>query len=265
VLTKSPNFAPLDFEKVGLLSLVIFGFIAPNVGIFKIPLVFALVFAINWPHFLRTEFFWFIVLLLQVVGLGLTWHSSDGFFLLPVYWSFSLFLLHKFDLASTQNSARLILGVHFLLAGISKATAVDYLTGDFWYWLLAMEPRLSGVAQALGGITPDQIHQNLHSLRNWGSSEFVFQPLTNTLLPQLLTWSTLGLEFAVAIAFLLNLRYRDWLLIGFIVVVQSSMMVIGFAAMHCLLGYIQAQSASSRLAYQVAFALLLIIFLIRGL
>lgn len=197
------------------------------------------------------------------------WYSIDNHKYLITYWS----LVAVLAVGSSDpdrvcaTNARILLGLCFLFAVIWKFLAGQYLDGSFLQYTLLKDSRIEAMAMGLGGTTRDGLIENralIQTLRAYpsdGLSIALNAAPGVRILALVLSYWTLLIEGAVAVAFLTPsrfrwVRWRDMLLITFIATTYFILPVTGFAFALALLGF--AQCEPERKAMRVTYLLLFV-------
>ncbi|ELS04772.1 hypothetical protein Xen7305DRAFT_00045080 [Xenococcus sp. PCC 7305] len=167
------------------------------------------------------------------------------------------------------RNGRMLIGLTFFFATVWKMIAGEYWNGAFLHYTFLAENRIEEFANIIGGLPPDVLPQN--QILSEILSRFPGTVKTVTLAsnPRLEIFSlaasywTLLIEGSIALAFLgksfrFLFRFRNWLLILFIVTTYFLLPVLGFAYILIVMGLAQC-SGNSR--YQMIAYIFLLGFL----
>lgn len=187
--------------------------------------------------------------------------AADNHKYLTGYWALTILLaLHQSTRVDDEraanylrNAARWLIVLVMGFAVFWKVVTPDYLSGDFFHHELLFDKRFRTVALFLGGASSDLLDQNakhlgqvLHWSGEWSQAAFETTPKMKPL-ALVLSWFGVGLEALVCLAFAVSrnawlARYRDVLLLGFVVTVYPLATVMGFAGLLLSIGAAQASS-----------------------
>ena len=196
------------------------------------------------------------------------WRTDNHQYLIA-YWCLALGLAaSSADPARVRRiSARLLVGAVFLLATTWKILSPDFVDGSFMRYTLLTDTRFTEVATLVGGVDPGDLTANRDAISALDDPKAALRPVrlrgTDRLdaLAHALTWWTLLVEGSVAVAFLVPWRrlgrYRDPLLITFVVTTYAIAPVVGFGWVLVCLGLAQREPTRRMLplAYLGAFLL----------
>lgn len=226
------------------------------------PVVLSLaVLALLFPSALRTPALWGAIAFLLAVWVIRTWPLADNHNYLFVYWTLAIFLA----LCSRQpertlaKSARWLVAAVFLWATVWKAIlSPDYMDGRFYRVRLLTDQRFAQTVQVVGGLSADQLAAARGYLEPppFGEPSLVSpalaEPPAVTRLATFLTWSTVALEAAVALAFLLSWgrwtsAVRHGVLLTFCAAAYAVAPVAGFGWLLISMGVVQSPAEARRL------------------
>ncbi len=262
-----PEAVALRLTLVGLL-------LRPVGGPWIRPTTLALaVLGLLWPRALRHPALWLALAALLGGRVVSGWPLGDNHAYLFVYWCLAVAIA----LRSAQSreslawNARVLVGLVFAFATLWKVgLSDDFLDVRFFRAVLVADERFEPIARVVGGAAPGE----LAALR-----AFVRAPVVGDLPPAAdpprepprlravayaTTYWTVGIEAAVALAFLLPIRgltrLRDPLLLAFCATTFAFAPVEGFGWLLLAMGAAQsdARGPGLRVAYVVGFALLLL-------
>lgn len=280
VATAVRDLARLDVldlvPRLTLLLLILF-----NGSFWALPtlLRILLVGALLYRPVYRSGWFWLAV----TAALGYfhleRWYEIDNHKYLMTYWCLALavaLLLRGDDARRRQvlaRNARLLIGLCMVFAVFWKLVSPDYLDGTFFRYALLVDSRFESVTTSVGGLEPEDAYRNDARLKSHfdGPSdgrasaevELIDTPRLGWL-ADLLTWWTIGIELALALAFLLpdrwppRVRLRHALLLLFVVTTYSLTPVIGFGWLLIImaLAHLPPEHQRLRLTYLVVLLLL---------
>jgi len=213
---------------------------------------------------------WLVAALVVLAGDLVNWQSADNHKFLIGYWCLAFAAALRADrrVETLALGARWMMALAFGLAVFWKLSSGDFLDGSFFSYELLIDPRFANVAR-LFGATPDVLAANAAaraSLTAWdGTLTRVALEMPGGLRPAVLflTWWTLAIEIALALAFALAPRlrgapWRNGLLLLFIATVYAVAPVIGFGSVLTAMGYAQCRESERgwRVAYLLGFILL---------
>lgn len=106
--------------------------------------------------------FWFVLAALMGAYCIVTWHDADNHKYLIAYWCLALGLScnARDQSQALRINARLLIGLCFLLAVYWKLRTPDFLTGDFYEFVMLTDDRLFAVAQLFTDMQPETYFQN---------------------------------------------------------------------------------------------------------
>jgi hypothetical protein len=220
---------------------------------------------------LRSAAFWFGLTGLMVANHLQLWHTLDNHKYLLTYWCLALGIarLSRQPERTAVVNARLLIGLCFLFATLSKLLSAEYMNGSFFEFTLLTDGRFSGFSDLVGGVPNDTMSANSAAIRDlqrpYGNTEFVHlqgAPRID-LLAQVMTWWTIAVEGSIAVAFLLPTSsrvaaWRDLTLLLFMFSTYPVATVVGFGRILSAMGLVQTPNrfGFERTAYGLAFVLL---------
>jgi hypothetical protein len=267
------GISPVDLA----LRLTLLGLVLRPVGdpFLRGPLLVLAVAGLVVPGLLRQRALWLLVTLLTGARVVLDWQLADNHAYLLAYWCLAIWLaLGARDArAELAASARWLVGLVFLLAAVWKGVlSSDYLDGRMFEVLLILDPRFEPITHAVAGVDPGQLDALRAFLRTHVDAAISLPigpeiPARLVQTAHVLTWWTLGIETAVAAAWLLpgtgaRQRFaRDTLLLTFCATTYPAVGIESFGWLLLAMGV--ASSAPDRdgvrLAYLGGFALLVVV------
>ena len=222
------------------------------------------------PGGLRQPVLWLALALLAAWRVASGWPLADNHAYLLVYWclAIALALLAADPERALAWNGRALVGLAFAFAVLWKLLSPDYLDGRFFRVALVEDHRLERVATALGGVEREALlarraflGQHVDGPRLAGAASP--EPARLRRLAHAATWLTLGLEGAVALAFLAPLGRGAWLrhglLLAFCASTYAIAPVVSFGWLLLAMGVAQCAPETWRLraAYLAVFALLI--------
>jgi hypothetical protein len=258
------------FDLAASMTLILLMLYAGDYWYLKRPVTILCAAAILYRPLRCNEFFWLATTTVLAASNYYNWYLIDNHKYLITYWCLSLYLARlSADPARTiAISARYLIGLAFLFATVWKLISPDYLNGAFFHYSLLLDDRFAALTIFLSGLSQTAYlhnHQALQELLAY-SSQFHSIQLQSTpqigMLAQFITWWTISLEGLIALAFLgahrLFARWRDPLLLLFVLTTYSIAAVIGFGWVLVIMGAVQSTLVwrYSRLFYLTAFFIL---------
>ena len=216
--------------------------------------------ALLHPPLRRSPVLWLVISAALAWSNFESWWIVDNHKYLINYWTLSIGLAL---LASRPGeviawSARVLIGLVFLLSVLQKAATADYLDGSFFHFLMLQgEPRFRLAASWLAGLDAELLHQNYLAVEELLRRHDA--PLASVVLNdtpraywagQMMTWWTQGIEALVAAAFLWPRgrgisRWRDWVLAGFLFTTYVVAQVPLFGWVLAAMGMAQSEARPS--------------------
>jgi hypothetical protein len=240
---------------IGILtSLVVLLYGGADGWLLRIPMTVLALAALIHPPLLAGSRIWLAQALLLGLGIAGHWVEADNHQYLLAYWLLALAVAHRSDdpervLAVT---ARWLLALTFLLAATWKALSPDFRSGAFFAQSLLIEPRFTALGRLLTGIGAAGQAENERLVTSLMRFDGTASAVTLRAAPILssiataMTWWTLALESAVAVAFVFRDRLgplADLLLVLFLVSTYPVAPVIGFGWTLIALGFAQSSPA----------------------
>lgn len=254
-------------ERLTLILLLLYG---GNDWYTRLPLSIAAIAGLVVPALARAYGFWFFCGALALAGCARDWATADNHKYLIGYWCLAFALFHRDrDREGLARTARLLIGLCFLFAVIWKLRSPDYVSGDFFQFMLATDARFSFLARVAGGLDPAMHGQNraaLQALTFPGSELSMVRIFAGEARLAIgLTWFTIAIEALLAAAFLGPAasplrRVRDPMLLVFAGATYLLAPVIGFGWVLLTMGLAQSDGDNRlmRWAYAAGFLLLLL-------
>lgn len=226
------------------------------------------------PALTGSALVWLVLSLAMVWSNAVDWLLIDNHKYLITYWC----LVCSLALASGQaqrvlkHNARLLIGLCFGLAVVWKALTADFADGSFLYMTFLTDSRVFSVSELIGSLGMDELVQNRMLLRSMTGAPVDGMSVALNGDPGLWTvtrgmalW-TFAIEGAVAAAFLwwrrgrLD-RWRNTLLIVFVLTTYFVLPVSGFAFALAVLGFAQCDPLERRARVAYLGLLMLIPFI----
>ena len=262
------------FELAAMMTLLLLLFFGSDFWYLQIPIVILCSLGLLYRSLVRDSNFWFLITAFLAASNIQNWYTIDNHKYLITYWSLAwcLAAAAEHPRERLRLNARLLIGLAFLFAGVWKVLSPDFLNHEFFYRTLLLEPRFSTLARVLGGATDQILARSArvqHDLQSYDGA-LTSVPLVESarllLLAKFLTWWTVLVEWAIALAFCWparkwSSRLGDGLLLLFLLTTYSSATVIGFGWVLSIMGLVSTPYKKVRVLYLVAF---LLIFLYSG-
>ncbi len=229
---------------------------------FEIPFQLLFVAFLVAPRLRTYAPFWFLIACFSATAVWLDWREADNHKYLLFYWTVAVFLACELGGEEghvlVKKAARFLLLFTMTLAVVQKSLSPNYLSGDFFQFILMIDGRFSEFTALLCGIDLEVLDVNRELY--WQAQDPVnlnstFPPLFSNeklvLLAHIMTWLDYLTEVAIAGLVLLpgSIRWSTIVhvfLIGFISVVYAVAPVIGFGWLLTIWGYCLAPDESAR-------------------
>lgn len=235
----------------------------------EIPSVLVILAVLFLPRVYRSPWFWLLIAALLGVDNYDRWVGLDNHLVLINYWAAALgfSFLSDHPERTLATSARLLIGLAFLLATGWKIASGQFLNGDTFHYLFLTDDRFEPVARYVGGLSTEDLRHNATAaaslsqatdgitLRSAGSLRAAATGLA---------WLTVAVEAAVALAFLsprrtFAFRNRNLALWAFAAGTYLLVPVTRFGAVLLTMGYAQAErNQRTERAYLFGFVLLIL-------
>ena len=231
------------------------------------------------PVALRHPLLWLALAALTAFRVLADWPLADNHAYLLAYWCLAIGLarLSPSPERALAWNGRALVGLAFAFATLWKVLSPDFLDGRFFRVALIQDPRLAPFTERVGGLDPSQLAERRAFLGlhvdgpAHGLPEAPPEPERLRVAATVATFGTLGLEGAVALAFLWPLERRAWLrhalLLLFCATTYAVAPVMSFGWLLLAMGVAQTERGATRtrLAYLAVYALLLIFRYAHGL
>jgi hypothetical protein len=158
-------------------------------------------------------------------------------------------------------NANLLIAMTFLLATGWKIAGNEYFDGSFLYYTALTDSRLDTISVQLGGMDPAVLSQTrlvMSTLKDFPVMDAAVSlpdssRLANVML--VMSWWTLAIEGAIAVAFFLKWRVRHLLLIVFLASTYFLLPVLGFGYVLAIMGLSSCtgEQKRTRIAYLTVF------------
>lgn len=238
------------------------------------PLLVLASLGLLYPAILRTPATWAAITLLAAAKVVRVWHLADNHHYLLVYWALAVFLalLAPRPDDFLRRSARWLVAFVFVWATIWKGLlSPDYLDGRFYRVRLLTDARFAPIVSFVGGLSPEEMAETriyLQPVPNGGDENALprsHEPRALRRLATVLTWGTLFIEGAVALAFLLpwgrwTAVVRHGTLLGFCATAYAIAPVAGFGWILAITGLAQVPEDQVRLRLAYVGVWFLILF-----
>jgi hypothetical protein len=224
------------------------------------------------PGILRSPLAWWIAFALVAARLVVDWPLPDNHIYLLAYWCLAVAAaLTGKQRASLAASARWLIGLAFVFAVLWKGVlSPEYRDGRFFTVTFLTDDRFADAVMLLGELSAADLESNRQFLEPLpeGAAWFdrsLIETESFRVLVSVATWSTLAIEAAIALAFLLPLRpslqpVRHILLLGFCVVTYAFAPVAGFGWLLLVMGLAACRTDQPKIraAYVAAYLLVLL-------
>jgi hypothetical protein len=249
-------------DVVTRLSMVLLLLYSGNEWYYRVPIALMCVAALLNQRLFSSANFWFFVTVFLASGNYYNWYTIDNHRYLIMYWCFGLCC--AFSTADPRRAvalnARLLIGLCFLFAVVWKVAAGQYADGSFMHFTMLADERFRNVAEFFGGIDSQKFTYNQTALTHLVGGERGLQSVTLMDTPQLrqvaliVSWWTILIEGLVALAFLWPgerglARFRDALLLVFLVTTYAVATVVGFGWVLVIMGIAQLPQRSRHLLF----------------
>ena len=214
--------------------------------------------------------FWLVITILLAFIYLPEWYKIDNHEYLIIYWSLSLAvaLYSATPKETLQKTAALLLGLCFFFATFWKVITPEFMNGSFFQFLLAGgDTRFHEFSMMISGMDKEMISSNRSIFYSLKEGNFVYTFVLLELTEHLhlkaltLTWSTIILEGAIALLFLINTKMdspylKHGVLILFIVTTYPVAPVISFGLLLVCIGISQSKNHKIKFLYIVIFTFL---------
>jgi hypothetical protein len=211
------------------------------------------------PAVLRSPITWASTFVLIALRIALDWPLPDNHIYLLAYWCLAVAVALATNRAgSIATSARLLVGLAFLFAVLWKGVlSPEYRDGRFFAVTFLTDDRFADAVRLLGGLSESDLESNRTFLEPLPEGAAWFdKSLVETrafrILVACATWSTLAIETAIALLFLLPLRspleaIRHIFLLGFCIVTYAFAPIAGFGWLLLVMGLAVCSAEQRRL------------------
>lgn len=245
---------PARLDLYAIMTLLLLLVYPSNYWYVRIPITVLCVSAFVFRSLRLDPKFWFVVAMTVMAGNYQNWFLVDNHKYLLGYWCLALFccLLTDAPEKSLGLIARRLIALSFLFAVFWKIASRDFLDSTFFHYSLLLDERFRGVSELLGGMTQEMSAANraaYRALMNFDSRLDAVRLLYAkgvTNLAGIITWWTLIIEAVVAVSFLWPAgkfisKWRDFILIIFILSTYSVAPVLGFGWTLIIMGLVQCE------------------------
>ena len=229
-----------------------------------------------FPALLESRVLWLLVCGCVWWLNGVDWLWIDNHQFLISYWCLACALAVQSDRTGEilRLNAATLVGFSFLFAVVWKLVGGEYIDGSFFYYSLLTDSRLEILGRLFGGAGAEVFataSASVDALIEFPDAGAVLTLPEDAGLRRfglIASWWTLFIEGAVAVAFLLRVRWvgccrglADALLIVFVATTYVFIPVVGFGNILALLGLAACpdERKKTRVAYLLLFALLQLI------
>ncbi|MBL8547400.1 MAG: hypothetical protein JNL81_13120 [Hyphomonadaceae bacterium] len=232
-----------------LLTLAFYGY---SDWYFRLPLIAIAVGLTMWPRFAGSAVCWGLLALLATVAVVLNWHVADNHKIVLCYWVWAMLLAHSCASAGDAEkllraNARFLLTLIMFGAIVQKTLSPDYLSGDFFEFMLLSDPRLAALL-GFFGVPATSAAETQFALNALSSSYVTVEggrlqigvTPTLTMIALAATWWNYGAQIVLDALGVWGRRWTDTLyhclMIVFIATTYFIAPVIGFGWLLVLLG-----------------------------
>ena len=210
--------------------------------------------------------FWLTISVLFAIPACLQWHAFEDHAYYAILWlaAIGVTRIGTRQRRSLVISARTMIALAMGLAVLWKAISGQYMSAEMFHHKLLTDPRFCAIVSTpVAGVTPSAVGDNrdaILSLRQMGGEQSVTLSSTATLglIAVLMTYWTIGIELAIALAFALPRwrlldRWRNHFLMIFLVSTYLVVPVIGFGLLFAAMA--MAQCRRNERHWQLAYFL----------
>lgn len=212
------------------------------------------------PGLIEKAWYWLAAAAVTAGFTAASWSTADNHVWLVSYWLLAV-AIHQLapETGRLAKSARWMIGLVFLLAMVWKFRSPEFVSGAFFEFELLTDPRFEPVARWGGGLTPDDLAANAAAVASVSGPSTLMSSGRIDVVSQLLTWGTVVVESAVALAFLLPApgRVRHGLLLLFFAGAYIATPVGGFGFALTVMAMTMTKDARLQSTYLVVLAVLL--------
>lgn len=246
---------PARLDLFAIMTLLLLLVYPSNFWYVRIPITVLSVSAFVFRSLRLDPRLWFVVAMTVISGNYQNWFLVDNHKYLLGYWSLALFccLLTDEPEKNLAVVARRLIALSFMFAVFWKIASRDFLDGTFFHYSLLLDERFRSVSELVGGMTQELIESNRAAYRaliNFDSRMDAVRLLFTkgiTYSALLFTWWTLIIEALVVVSFLWPAgksvsKWRDFVLIVFILSTYSVAPVLGFGWTLIIMGLVQCEN-----------------------
>ena len=221
----------------------------------------------------RSPYLWLGVAAVTGVRILFAWESLDNHVILTTWWTLAIGVSLFGDDAdrTLASNARLLVGLAFLFATVWKLISGEFLDTSFFHYSLLLDDRFQYLTESIGGLSRDAYvgnHAAVAALRGAPGSGPVALASSDTIraMATVLTWWTIAIEAAIAVAFLVPNRRavlahaRHASLLVFAFTTYLAVPVGGFGALLMVMGLAQCEHGPRAREHWVAAFILLMIW-----
>jgi hypothetical protein len=220
---------------------------------FFAPIVILAGLGLILPNLYKKKYLWYILAFTFTLKTVSEWWFQDNHLFVNTYWVIAIaFALSFKDFNEVlAKNARMMLGLVFLFAIVWKFISPDFISGAYFHYSFLTDIRFSEEASLLGNISREDISNNISKLHEVGSVSIESTTLTSSdaikTMTQVITWHTIIIELLLAVLFLLPhtfklSRYRNYVLIAFVLTTYLAMPIDTFAWLIIAVGISQTQT-----------------------
>lgn len=213
------------------------------------------------PGLIERAWFWFAAFAVSAGFTVAAWSTADNHVYLVSYWLLAV-AIHQIDPDRNRLalSARWMIGFVFLLAVVWKLRSAEFVSTAFFEFSLLTDPRFEPVARWLGGMATADLDANRAAISSVQSPNLLVGSAQIPVIAATLTWGTVVVESALAVAFLLPApdRVRHGLLLLFFAGAYVATPVGGFGFALTVMALSMTRDRRLEHAYLIVLAVLLV-------
>ena len=205
---------------------------------------------------LRSASVWSALFLLRLATVLLLYPRVQNHNFLSLYWILACLISVKWAREALPDMARWLIGASFLCATFWKVYGGEFLDGGFLQHMFMSDAKFQDTLRLMTGMTfsDAKLMTSFHQT-HFETMDGLTLPTNPIVVPPalhktsvMLAWATVLVEGSVAFAFLLAKkapwlgRYRDWVLLAFIVGAYPIFRVTAFGLLLCVMGFAQAEN-----------------------
>jgi len=208
--------------------------------------------ALVLPGFYKSKYLWYSIAFIFILKTISEWWFQDNHLFVNTYWAIAIaFALSFKDVKKVlAANARLMVGLVFSFAIVWKFLSPDFISGSYFHYSFLTDVRFIEEATLLGDVSRSEIDSNIRKLNEFEAAGTDQVELASSdrikSLTHLITWHTVVIELLLAVLFLLPARlrisrYRNYLLIVFVLTTYLAMPIHSFAWLIIAIGISQVK------------------------